>query len=250
MFIASYVFIIGLLLGSFFNVCIYRIPREESVAFPPSHCTSCGTRLKPLDLIPVLSYIFLRGKCRYCGEKISPRYAIIELTTGIIFLKLYADYGLGFEFIKYVVLSCFLIIIGMIDYDTTDVYTKTTMSAIIMGIIFVVIGRYLGYGIKASLLGAVLGGSIIALIIFLTRGMGWGDAEICLLCGLYLGFYNTILLLFLSFVLGGAIGGLLIITKVKSRKDYIPFGPFIAISAMIVMMFGNKIINWYLSFLS
>ncbi|MCM0650752.1 prepilin peptidase [Clostridium swellfunianum] len=250
MFIASYVFIIGLLLGSFFNVCIYRIPREESVAFPPSHCTSCNTRLKPLDLIPVLSYIFLRGKCRYCGERISPRYAIIELTTAIIFLKLYAEYGLGFEFIKYAVLSCFLIVIGMIDYDTTDVYTKTTMSAIIIGIIFVAIGGYLGYGIKTSLLGAVLGGGVISLIILLTRGMGWGDVEICLLCGLYLGFYSTILLLFLSFVLGGAIGALLIITKVKSKKDYIPFGPFIAISAIIVMMFGNKIINWYLSFLS
>jgi leader peptidase (prepilin peptidase)/N-methyltransferase len=249
MLLSVYIFIIGTILGSFYNVCIYRIPREESVAFPPSHCTSCNTRLKPLDLVPVLSYVFLKGKCRYCGEKISPRYAIIELFTGIVFVGLYLTYGVTFEFVKYVVLASFLIVIGLIDYDTTDVYFSTTLTGILVGVVFVVIGLFLGYEVKSFIFGALLGGGVITLIILLTKGMGWGDVEICLLGGIYLGFSNTVLMLMLSFILGGVIGMILILTKVKSRKDFIPFGPYIAIAAIITSIFGNAIINWYMSIL-
>jgi leader peptidase (prepilin peptidase) / N-methyltransferase len=246
-FILIYVFVIGLILGSFYNVCIYRIPKGVSVAFPPSHCTNCSTRLKALDLIPVLSYIFLKGKCRYCKDKISPRYAVIELLTGILFAALYLVYDLSFLFLKYAVLTSFLMVIGMIDYDTTDVYFKTTISGIIAGIIFLVIGYFQGFGIMTFIYGALLGGLFITLIILLTKGMGWGDVEICLMCGLYLGLSKSILLLFLSFVVGGLMGGILILTKEKSRKDYIPFGPFIAIAAVLTMLFADKIIGWYVS---
>jgi leader peptidase (prepilin peptidase)/N-methyltransferase len=242
-----YFFLLGLLLGSFYNVCIYRIPQGESVSFPPSHCTNCNTRLRHLDLIPVLSYVFLKGKCRYCSEKISPRYASIELLTGIIFLGLYLTYGLTFTFIKYAVFASFLIVIGMIDFDTTDVYFSTTLSATIVGIIFIVAGAFLGYGVKTFLLGGLLGGGVIALIILLTKGMGWGDFEICLLSGLYLGFSNTVLMLMLSFIIGGIVGIILIATKIKSRKDYMPFGPYIALAAIICSLFGSNIINWYIS---
>lgn len=245
--IAIYFLLVGLILGSFFNVCIYRIPRGESVAFPPSHCTSCNTRLKPLDLIPVLSYLFLGRKCRYCGEKISSRYAIVELLTGILFLSTYLVYGISFELVKYLILICFMIVIGMIDYDTTDVYTITTMSGIAVGVILTIAGYfYFGGDIKTYIYGAILGGGVITFIILLTRGMGWGDAEICALCGLYLGFSKSFVLLFFSFVLGGILSILLIVTKIKSRKDYIPFGPFIAIAAVITILFGDKILAWYL----
>ena len=246
-FFMLYVFIVGLILGSFYNVCIYRIPKEESIAFPPSHCTNCNTRLKPVDLIPVFSYIFLKGKCRYCNDKISPRYALVELFTGIVFLGLYLKYGLTFEFIKYAVLVSFLIVIGMIDYDTTDVYFITTLSAMLVGAIFVVVEFFLGGNITSFIYGGLLGGGAITLIILLTKGMGWGDAEICLLAGLYLGLSSTVLMLLLSFVLGGAIGIILIATKVKTRKDYIPFGPFIALGAIITSFVGENIINWYLN---
>jgi leader peptidase (prepilin peptidase) / N-methyltransferase len=245
-FILAYIFVLGLILGSFYNVCIYRIPRGESIAFPPSHCTNCSTKLKAIDLIPVLGYMFLKGNCRYCKEKISPRYAIIELLTGILFAALYIVYGFSFLFLKYTVLTSFLIVIGMIDYDTTDIYFITTLSGTIVGIIFVVLGYFQGLGIMTFIYGAVLGGLFITMIILLTKGMGWGDVEICLMCGLYLGLTKSIVLLFISFVVGGLIGAILILTKKKSRKDYIPFGPFIAISAVLVMLFGDRILAWYL----
>lgn len=242
-----YIFTAGVILGSFYNVCIYRIPKEESVVFPPSHCTVCGNRLKPLDLLPVLSYLFLKGKCRYCSEKISPRYALVELFTGIVFLLIFLEYGLSIIFLKYIILSSFLIIIGIIDYDTTDVYFKVTAAGIVIGIILAAAAWFFHISILDSILGAFLGGGVIFLIVFLTKGMGEGDIEICLLSGLYLGLWKTVVLLFLSFVIGGIIGVLLIILKKKTRKDYIPFGPFIAAAGIITMLFGDSIINWYLN---
>jgi leader peptidase (prepilin peptidase)/N-methyltransferase len=248
-FIGTLIFIFGLLFGSFFNVCIYRIPREESIAYPPSHCTSCSTRLKPLDLVPVLSYFLLGRKCRYCGEKISPRYAIVEAFTGVIFLLIYLKYGLNFQALKLIVLACFLIVIGMIDYDTTDVYSVTTYSGIAVGIVSIAAGYYLGFEVKPFLLGGLLSGGVIAAIILLTRGMGWGDFEICLMSGLYIGFGNSIVMLMLSFIIGAVAGVILILTKKKSRKDYIPFGPYISLATIITMLVGDKIIQWYLSFI-
>ncbi|MCY6355043.1 prepilin peptidase [Clostridium sp. ZS2-4] len=242
-----FILIIGLLIGSFLNVCIYRIPREESISYPPSHCTSCGNNIKPYDLIPVISYIFfLKGKCRYCGEKISIRYPLIELFTGIVFVLIYKYYGTSMEFIKFAVLSCFLIAIGMIDFDTTDVYFKTTISGIIVGIVFLVVYYFTGYNIGTYILGALIGGGFISLIILITGGMGWGDAEICFLAGLYLGWKLTLLMLFLSVILGAVIGVLLIAIKKKSRKDYIPFGPYIALGAIIAAIWGDSILRWYL----
>jgi leader peptidase (prepilin peptidase)/N-methyltransferase len=242
-----YIFIFGLLLGSFFNVCIYRIPAGKSVVYPPSSCGHCNTRLKAIDMIPVLSYLFLGGKCRYCKQSFSARYAIVELMTGIIYAALFITYGFTFVFVKYIVLSSFLIVIGLIDFDTTDVYFTTTISGIITGIAFTVIGYFTGYGFMQYFWGALLGGGLITAIILLTKGMGWGDVEICLLCGVFIGLKLMIVTLFFSFVFGGIIGVLLIITKKKSRKDYMPFGPYIALGAIVAMLYGEKIIAWYLS---
>lgn len=243
------VLVLGLLIGSFLNVCIYRIPREESISYPPSHCTNCGTRIKWYDLIPVISYIFLRGKCRACKDKISIKYPIIELFAGVVFLCLYLMYGLSLDFIKYIVFVSVLIVIGIIDLNTTDVYLKTTLTGIIFGIIFVVIGNYLGSGIMEYIYGALLGGGIISLIILITNGMGWGDAEICLMSGIFLGLKLTVVMLFFSFIIGGISGLILILLKKKSRRDYIPFGPFISISAILAVFIGERVINWYLSLL-
>lgn len=245
-FFILYIFIVGTVLGSFFNVCIYRIPKGESIVKPPSHCGMCNTRLKPLDLIPVFSYIFLKGRCRHCGKKYSARYAVVELMTGIIFASLYIKYGITFELIKYCVLASFLIVIGLIDYDTTDVYFKTTISGIISGVIFIFIGYYFGKTIMDYLYGALLGGGIIAVVILLTKGMGWGDVEICVLGGIFLGLKLTAVMLFFSFIFGSIAGITLIALKKKSRKDYIPFGPYIAIAAIFAVFFGESIIKWYL----
>lgn len=242
------IFIFGAIIGSFLNVCIYRIPRGESIAFPPSHCTSCKKEIKWYDLIPIISYIFLRGKCRYCREKISIRYPIVEFITALLFLADYNIYGLTFDFVKYITFMSFLIVIGMIDYDTTDVYFSTTLSGIVSGVIFIGVLDYNTLPVKSYIYGGILGGGFLALIILITKGgMGWGDAEISLMSGLFLGFKLTILMLFLSFIIGSIVGIVLILLGKKSKKDYIPFGPYIALSAVLCVLSGEKIFSFYMS---
>ncbi|AJA47568.1 type IV leader peptidase family protein [Clostridium pasteurianum DSM 525 = ATCC 6013] len=242
-----YIVILGLLLGSFFNVCIYRIPRGESIVFPGSHCTNCNNKIKGYDLIPVISYIFLKGKCRYCGEKISLRYPAVELITAAIFYLIYLKYGLMFLTVKYIVLASLLIVIGMIDLDTTDVYFSTTITGVIFGIGFIIASYFFNLGIGEFIIGGIAAGGFIAVIILITRGMGWGDAEICLVCGLFLGFKLSIVMLFLSFIIGGIVGIGLILSKIKNRKDYIPFGPFIAVSSLLTIFLGEYIVNYYMA---
>jgi leader peptidase (prepilin peptidase)/N-methyltransferase len=238
--------ILGFIIGSFLNVCIYRIPREESIAYPPSHCTNCNNKIKWYDLIPIFSYIFLlKGRCRYCGEKISVRYPIIEFITGILYLFIFIKYGFTIETIKYISFVTILIVVGMIDLDTTDVYFSTTVMGSILAILFLFIIGYSHQDFKQYIFGGVLGGGIISLIILLTKGMGWGDAEICFYSGLFLGFKLTLVMLFFSFIFGSIISLILIALKKKSRKDYIPFGPFIAIAAIFTVFFGDKILMWY-----
>lgn len=248
MIIYYIIFIFGAVIGSFLNVCIYRIPRGESIAFPPSHCTNCKKEIKWYDLIPIISYIFLRGKCRYCKEKISIRYPMIEFITAVLFVANYSVYGLTFDFIKYTTFLGFLIVIGMIDYDTTDVYFSTTLAGIISGIIFIGVLTYNMFPVKGYIYGGILGGGFLVLIILITKGgMGWGDAEICLMSGLFLGFKLTILMLFLSFIIGSIAGIILILLGKKSKKDYIPFGPYIALSAILCVLSGEKIFSFYMS---
>ncbi len=240
------IFIFGLLIGSFLNVCICRIPKGESIVFPPSHCTNCNSKIKFYDLIPILSYLLLRGRCRHCGAKISVRYPLVEMGTGIVILLIYLKFGISLEWIKYIILTIWVIVIGFIDLDTMDVYLKTTLTGILLGMIFIAIGAFFGRGIWEYLLGGVIGGGLITLIILLTGGMGWGDAELFLLGGLFIGFKLTLIALLLSFILGGIIGILLILFKKKNRKDYIPFAPSISMSIIIATLFGDKILQFYL----
>jgi leader peptidase (prepilin peptidase)/N-methyltransferase len=241
------VFIYGLVFGSFFNVCIYRIPRQESIAYPPSHCTTCGKKLKAVDLFPVISWVLLKGKCRYCGEKISIKYPVFEILTGMIFVLVYKQFGYSIETIKFIVFASYLIIVGFIDLNTTDVYFSTTIFGVITGVVFLIIDIFLGNAFFTYLYGAAFGAGIISLIILTTGGMGWGDAEILGICGLFLGFKLSILTFFFSTILAGTIGVILIITKIKSRKDYIPFGPYIALAAFFAALYGKKFIQWYLA---
>jgi Type II secretory pathway, prepilin signal peptidase PulO and related peptidases len=244
--ITIFITILGFIIGSFLNVCIYRIPREESIAYPPSHCTNCSNGIKWYDLIPIFSYIFLlKGKCRHCGEKISIRYPIIEFITGILYLMIYIKYGLTLECLKYITFVTVLIVVGMIDLDTTDVYFSTTLTGNILAVLFIVATGYLYHDFKQYIFGGLLGGGIISTIILLTKGMGWGDAEICLFSGLFLGFKLTIVMIFFSFVFGAVISLILIALKKKNKKDYIPFGPFIALAAIFTIFLGDKILLWY-----
>ena len=245
------VLILGIIIGSFLNVCIYRIPKGESIIYPPSYCEKCGVNIKLYDLIPVISYMILRGKCRCCKSKISLRYPLIELITGILFLSIYYLCGLNLNFIKYIIFVSFIIIIGLIDLDTTDVYSKTTISAMIIGVIYILIEKfYFGYGIKTYIYAVLLCTTVIGTIIFTTKGMGSGDLDIYIVVSLFLGFKITVMTIFFSFMFGALIGILLIVSKRKTRKDYVPFGPFIAIASIFSVLFGDKVLLFYVSFIT
>lgn len=230
-------------------MCVYRIPKDISI-YKQSYCHNCNNKIKWYDLIPVVSYILFKGKCKYCGEIISIRNTLIELITGTLFLLFYLRFGVGFEFFKYITFVSILIIIGMIDLDTTDVYDNIVLIQLFLGIIFIMFNCFF---LKTSfnnsltyLYGALLGGLVFSIIVILTRSMGWGDVEVCTVCGLFLGLKLTIVMIFLSFSIGGILGLVLILLKLKSRKDYIPFVPFIALASIVTLFFGNDILYFYL----
>lgn len=241
-----FVFLFGIILGSFFNVIIFRIPNKISISFPPSHCQSCNHELKPIDLVPILSYVFLKGKCRYCGEKISIQYPIIELITGLIFLLSYNIFGLNIYFVKSIFLGSIVLIVSMIDFKHFIIPDSISLFTFITGIIFNVIIRDIS--IKSLIFAFLLGGGLL-FIIAMFGPMGGGDIKIMAGFSLYLGLSKTIMALFLSFTLGGIIGVLLIISKIKSRKDVIPFGPYLGLGSFISFMYFSEIFNWYLNLL-
>lgn len=240
------VFIFGLFIGSFLNVCISRIPSGESIAYPPSHCSNCNTRLKMLDLVPILSYVFLKGRCRYCNSKLSLEYPFMEFITGLLFALLYLKFGLSFSLVKYIIFTSLILVIGVIDLKTQDVYLSLTLTGFILGTGIILIEKLIyNQSLMNSLLGALIPAALISLIVFITKGMGEGDIEIAALCGLFVGFKLSILMMLLSFVLGGLVGGLLILFKIKDRKDYMAFGPYIALASFLAIMWGNDVILWY-----
>lgn len=243
-----FIFVLGIVIGSFLNVCIYRIPIEKSIVFPPSHCTNCKHDLKPLDLIPIVSYIYLGGKCRYCNKKISLRYPAIEGLNGILYLLIYLKFGLTLITLKYCILISILIVIGMIDYDTQFIFTSTTIFGSIMAGTFTIIqGIVYKSGILDSLFGGIIGFGIIGLIVFLTRGMGEGDIEMAAVCGLFLGVKGILLGLFLAIIIGGMVGIIILLFKLKKAKEKIAFGPFIAIGSLVSMLWGIEILRSYWS---
>ena len=237
------VFLYGIVIGSFLNVCIYRIPNNESLISPPSHCGNCNTRLKWKDLVPIGSYLYLKGRCRYCHSKISIRYPLVEGLTGILLVGIYLRYGIGVSFFKYSLLTLSLIVIALIDYDTTDVYSSVVYSGMVVGIVFIIIEATIySHSISNYIIGGLIGLGVIGLIYLLTGGMGIGDIEIAVLCGLFLGWKLEIYFLLISFVIGGAIAVTLIALKKKSKDEYIPLGPSLAIGAYIVLIIGKEYI--------
>lgn len=245
------VFIIGSIIGSFLNVCIYRIPTNESIVYPASHCTSCKKSLKFYDLIPMVSYVFLRGRCSYCKEKISLIYPFTEVVTAVIFVVLYKCYGFTYMFLKSAILVSFLIVIGMIDYNTTDIYNEISRIGMATGVFWIIFSYFQGEDILNYILGGLLGWSVIAIFIIVPKmiikkdGMGWGDADICLMCGLYLGCQQIIRVITIAAVLGAIVSIILIYIRRKDKEDYIAFGPYIAIGTFIVTVVGENIIRFY-----
>ncbi len=247
-FIILIIFIFGIILGSFFNVCIYRIPRGKSIIYPSSHCPKCGTPLKFYDNIPVISYLFLGGRCRYCGARISPIYPLVEILTGILYVVSYLYFrASGIQFLSAVFFVSFLIIITFIDLEHMIIPDVIVYPGIFAGFLFSFLkGKIFLYD---GLLGALIGGLAIFLIVFLSRGgMGEGDIKLSAMIGSFLGVKYVIMSLIISFIVGGIVGAFLLLLKIKGRKDPIPFGPFLSIGAIISLFWGSMIANmwgWY-----
>ena len=241
----AYIFIIGIIIGSFLNVCICRIPMNHSIVKPPSHCPECNTYLKPIDLIPIVSYLLLRGRCRYCGDRISPRYPAVELLNGLMYMLLFSKFGWTGICLKYCIFSSLLLVVGLIDYDHKIIPDGIMIFGLIAGACFLFSGHF-RINLFNGLMGFFVGGGVFFLIAMVTNGaMGGGDIKLMAVTGLWLGWKYILLVMLLSFVLGAMVSMVLLLLKLKSRKDEIPFGPFISLSAFIAMYFGQEIILWY-----
>lgn len=241
------VVIFGLVIGSFLNVCICRIANEESIAFPPSHCTNCGYELRVKDLIPVLSYVLLGGICRGCKEKISIQYPIVEILNSILYVAIYLKFGFTLNLFKFCLLASLLIVIGIIDLQTKNVYNSTIVFGVVSGLIFLGLEWLETRVIPWNYItGAFIGFLVIYLIVILTHGMGEGDIDIALICGLFLGIKGVLVTLFISVVLGGLVATGILVLKLKDKKAEIAFGPYLAIGGLIACLYGNSIIDFYL----
>lgn len=241
-------FIFGLVFGSFFNVCIYRIPREENIAFPPSHCANCNRELKAYELIPVISYLVLGGKCRGCKQKISFIYPLIELITGFIFLGMYINFGISINTFKYIILFSILLIASVIDIKTKEVYFSVSLTGFLFGIIFSIIEIINGKPIIEGVLSILIPLVIVGIIYLLAKrfdGFGAGDLEVYLFVALYLSPTLIGLTILFSIILGGIFA--IILLLMGKRKVLIPFVPFISVGALISVLWGIDILNMYLA---
>jgi len=253
MAILLFFFIIGLMVGSFLNVCIWRIPRQKSIIFPPSHCPQCGQPIKVRDNIPLVSYLFLRGRCRFCKTKISLRYPLVEFLTAIIFLLLFLKFGAGFKLFSSLILVSLLIMIFFIDLEHLIIPDTIVFPGLGLGIIF-----SFSHGFPSpleTLWGLLFGGGVLYLIALLSgwiarkESMGGGDVKLAAMIGTFLGWKMTALSLILAFISGALISLVLLAVKIKGRKDVVPFGPFIAVGGIVSLLAGEKIFQWYRAFL-
>lgn len=241
-------FIFGLVFGSFFNVCIYRIPREENIAYPPSHCAKCGRELKAYELIPVLSWVILRGRCKGCNEKISIIYPLIELITAFMFLIMYLNFGLTINTFKYIVLFSILIIASTIDIKTKEVYFSVSLVGFLFGISFSIIEIINGKPLKEGIISILIPLIIVGIIYLISKrfdGFGAGDLEVYLFVALYLSPILMGVTLIVSIILGGILAIFLLI--IGKRKMEIPFVPFITLGTFISVLWGIDILNVYLN---
>ena len=240
------VILLGVIIGSFLNVCIYRIAREESIYFPQSHCTSCGYNLKPKDLIPVFSYVSLGGRCRSCKEKISIRYPLVEILNSCLYLLIYLKYGFTLECFKFFLFASLLIVIAFIDFETKYVYNSTIIFGVLTGALFITLECLENKLVPWDyLIGGFIGFGVIYLIVILTGGMGEGDIDIAMICGLFLGTRGIIVTLFIAIILGGIVSAIILIFKLKDKKSEIAFGPYLAVGGIVSCIYGTLLLDMY-----
>lgn len=237
--------LLGAAIGSFMNVCIDRVPAGKSLAYPPSHCAACGHPLSPLDLIPVLSYLMLRGRCRYCHGNIPRRILLVELLGAALFAFLYRQYGPSLQFALMAYYGCLVIVIGIIDLEHGLIPNRIVYPAAGVALIIDVFAPQ--PGIVNGLIGGGAGLILMLLPALVFRGgMGWGDIKMAGVIGLAVGFPLVFVSLLMAVIIGGAVAALLLLLKIKRWKEPIPFGPFLSVSMIVTLLWGSAILNWYL----
>ena len=236
-------FIFGLSIGSFANVCIYRLPKKKSVFSPVSYCTACLVPIRPLDNIPIISYLVLRGRCRDCNNNISVIYPVIEIITALLLLAGFFKFGLTFDFLVYVVLAPTLVIITVVDIKHQIIPDIITLPGLALGL---AAGSY-SIGYANSFMGFLLGCGLFYLLAILSNGgMGGGDIKYIAAAGAFVGWQKVLLIIFIGAVLGTFVGLFQIGFQKKTRKNVIPFGPLLSVATLITLFYGNLLIKLYI----
>lgn len=235
----------GMAIGSFLNVCIDRLPVGKSILNPPSECESCHQRLSAKDLIPVFSYLSLRGRCRYCRAPVPQRLLWVELGSGLVFAFTYWHYGLTWDFIVTAFYGSLFIVILVIDLERGLILNKIVYPAAVIALIIDI------FWAKAGIVNGVIGGAIgfaflLIPVLVYPEGMGWGDVKMAALIGLVAGYPLVLVALLTGVMMGGVVAGTLLLLKIRKRKDAIPFGPFLSLSTILTLYWGQDILDWYL----
>jgi len=245
--------VLGLAVGSFLNVCIDRLPQNKSIVFPPSHCEACQHVLSAKDLIPVFSYLRLRGRCRYCQASVPRRLFWVELATAVIFALLCWHYGLNPELAVMIFYACLFIIVFVIDLEQGLILNKVAYPSMVVALLLSLypwpwLSDSMVMRVAYAALGGGIGFVIFLLIALVSRGgMGWGDVKLAALIGLATGFPLVFLAVIMGAILGGIVAVALMIAKKRKRREAIPFGPFLALAAMVTLVWGSNILSWYLN---
>ena len=243
--------VLGLSIGSFLNVCIYRLPRRQSLSSPPSRCPKCGRALRWYDNIPVISWTLLGGRCRACRASISMQYPLVELVTALLFFVIVWLTPMGPLVFSRLLLVCILITLFGIDLEHQILPNSITLPGIVIGLLFSIVAQP---GLQAALVGAVLGAGLlygIAGAYYLVRreeGLGMGDVKMLAMIGAFLGWKAVLVTLVLSSFSGAAVGVGLIAAQRGGMRVAMPFGTFLALGALASMLAGQPLINWYAGF--
>jgi leader peptidase (prepilin peptidase)/N-methyltransferase len=244
---------LGLAVGSFLNVVIWRVPRGESVVRPPSHCPGCDRPIRPRDNVPVLSWLLLRGKCRDCGEPISIRYPLVELGTAVLFAVLTLSIGFEAELPAFLYLGAIGVALAMIDIDVKRlpnaiVLPSYPVAAVLLTVAAAVEGQWEDL-LRAGLGMVALYAFYFLLALVYPAGMGFGDVKLAGLLGLFLGWLGWAEVVtggFLGFLFGGVVGGGLVLVRRAGRKSMLPFGPFMLAGALVAILWGGALADLYL----
>jgi len=255
MFIKFTLFIIGAIIGSFLNAVIYRLPRHESLLFPGSHCPQCSEKIHWFDNIPILSFIILGGKCRYCKTPIPARYLIVEILSAVLFVIIYHVYGFSYEFLFYVILFVLLLTVTFTDLEKGKIPNSVILTGAIagLGMSLIVPSGWAGGSLNFtnSLIAFLAGGGIMLFwavtgkLLFKKESIGAGDIKLVAMTGIFLGLQNILLALFLSFLLASFVGIFMIVLKNAHMDSRLPFVPFLASGALVSLVYGNQICTWY-----